>query len=268
MALAILCSIPPQDLSSWLWMSQEGFERTEFSYFRLVWDVYKGFKWATLTFSQMFLKRDKYKSRANIFWSSERFLAHFVSVSLKFMYSAHPFMNTSFHVLGLFFYSWKAWRWVLLVCSWKISRSVSHGGQAAQIPMDFNPLASSQSSFLFALAKNAALSPRGSRGHVHAPCSLRALHSFPWAWRTPTCCTFPMVGHWFQSQLYDDHFPCLFKDFHHFGNTYSSGSVIQKLLTRDGYWQHSLSACWLLTVISLIISSHVNMEGIKFSRGL
>lgn len=152
-----------------------------------------------LLLARCFWRETRTKSRANIFlilWETSSALC------LKFMYSAHPSTNTSFHVFFFSFYSWKTWRWVLLACNWKTSSTVSHGGQAAQIPVDFNPSASSKSSFLFSLANNSALSPLGSRGHVHAPCLPCAPHSFSWAWRTPTRCTFPSVGHWFQSLSY------------------------------------------------------------------
>lgn len=47
----IMCSIPPQDLNSWLRMASRGFQRIEFSYFRLVWDIYEGFWQITASLS-------------------------------------------------------------------------------------------------------------------------------------------------------------------------------------------------------------------------
>lgn len=67
MTLVILYRIPPQDLNSWLWMALGGFERIEFSYFRLVWDIYEGFRQTTGSFSTMLLMRGKYQNKSNHF---------------------------------------------------------------------------------------------------------------------------------------------------------------------------------------------------------
>lgn len=52
------------------------------------------------------------------------------------------------------------------------------------------------------------------------------------------------------SQLYPDPLPLFFfyKQFSCFGNRYSSGPMVQELLMRNGYWQHNLGTCQLLTV--------------------
>lgn len=63
MTLVILYSIPPQDLNSWLWMALGGFERIEFSYFRLVWDIYEGFRQTAGSFSTMLLMRGYHQTK-------------------------------------------------------------------------------------------------------------------------------------------------------------------------------------------------------------
>lgn len=67
MTLVILYSISPQDLNSWLWMASRGFGRTEFSYFRLVWDIYEGFRQTTGSFSTMLLMRAKHQNKSKHF---------------------------------------------------------------------------------------------------------------------------------------------------------------------------------------------------------
>lgn len=152
MTLAILYSIPPQDLNAWWWMASGGFERTEFAYFRLVQGIYEGFRQTTGSFSAILLMRDKYQNQSNCFLILREISNVTCLCKLHIRVWCASFQEYLIAGQVYFTLAWEDTEIIFIGLYWKTSNSVSCGVHTAQIPVDFSPLPSSSSS-LFPLLR-------------------------------------------------------------------------------------------------------------------